>query len=102
MASYHINIQDNDLLKVDFGDPAQNDRIVKDADEQLLKLIEDGMITGGELIRISGPASLPVAMVIAHRLTHLYQAVACYDPKMKKYVVAIAHGNKYHLGELLD
>lgn len=102
MSSYKIHIEGNDLLRVEFGEPAQNDRIVKEADEQLLSFIESGLISGGELIRINGPASLPVAMVIAHRLTHLYQAIACYDPKLKKYVVSIVHGDKYHLGELLE
>jgi len=102
MVSYNIDIKDNNLLVVDFGEPAQNDRIVKDADKRLRDLIEKGAVSGGEIIRINGPASLPVAMVLAHRLNHLYQAVACYDPKIKKYVVSITHGEKYRIGDLLD
>jgi CRISPR-associated protein Csx3 len=102
MASYTIRLEQGNLLKVDFGEPAQNDRIVRDAGQRLDELIESGEIAGGELIRINGPASIPVAMVLAHRLSHLYQAVACYDPKLSRYVVAIAHGDQYHIGDLVD
>jgi CRISPR-associated protein Csx3 len=59
-------------------------------------------LAGGEVIRVNGPASLPVAMVLAHKLAHLYQAVACFDPKLGKYVVAIAHGDKYAVGDLVE
>jgi CRISPR-associated protein Csx3 len=90
------------LLKDDLGEFGQNDRIVRDAGQRLDELIESGEIAGGELIRINGPASIPVAMVLAHRLSHLYQAVACYDPKLSRYVVAIAHGDQYHIGDLVD
>ncbi len=41
-------------------------------------------------------------MVFAHKFGHLYQAVACYDPKLAKYVVTIAHGDKYTVGGLID
>ena len=101
MATYNVNFVE-DILKIGFGDPAQNDVIVKDVEKRLSEMIESGEIAGGELIRINGPASLPVAMVIAHKLAHLYQAVACFDPKMSKYVVSIAHGNKYAIGDLVD
>jgi hypothetical protein len=30
------------------------------------------------------------------------QAVAVYDPKLSKYVVSIAHGCKYRVGDLVD
>lgn len=102
MASYTIRLEKGNLLKVDFGEPAQNDRIVRDAEKRLEEMIESGEIAGGELIRINGPASVPVAMVLAHRLNHLYEAVACYDPKLLRYVVAITHGDKYHIGDLID
>lgn len=102
MAAYNITLDAHNTLKIGFGDPAQNDRIVKDAASRLDDLIQEGRLTGGELIRINGPASLPVAMVLAHGLCHLYQAVACYDPKLAKYVVATAHGDKYRIGDLID
>ena len=102
MVAYSITLEKENTLRVNFGDPAQNDQIVKDAAQCLDNLVKNGQITGGEIIRINGPASMPVAMVLAHGLSHLYQAVACYDPKLSKYVVAIAHGNKYGVGDLID
>jgi len=101
MTAYNIALTDG-VLKVGFGSPAQNDQIVKDAEAGIDALVNSGELGGGEVIRVNGPASLPVAMVLAHKLAHLYQAVACFDPKLSKYVVAIAHGDKYAVGDLID
>jgi len=57
---------------------------------------------GGKLIKINGPASLPVAMAIAHAIAHLYEVVGVFDPKLGKYVVAVSHGNEYRPGDLID
>ncbi|MEA1981373.1 MAG: CRISPR-associated protein Csx3 [candidate division Zixibacteria bacterium] len=65
-------------------------------------MVESGELSGGPLIKINGPASLPVGMVLAHALGHLYGAVACFDPKLSKYVVAVAHGGNYQVGDLVD
>ncbi len=99
------------LFKVGFGDPAQNDQIVRDAESRMTEVLaetaekpEDGDAVparNGELALVNGPASLPVAMVLAHKLGHLFGAVACFDPKLGKYVVSIAHGGKYAIGELV-
>lgn len=101
MSAYHITFE-NGVLVIGFGDPAQNDEILRAAVARLKTLTEDGTLAGGEIVRINGPASLPVAMAIAHSLAHLYQAVACYDPKLSRYVVAISHGDKYHVGDLVS
>ena len=102
MTTYTIKVEKGNTLKIGFGQPAQNDQIVKDAAECLDDLIRRGQIAGGEVIRVNGPATMPVAMVLAHGVGHLYQAVTCYDPKLSKYVVVIAHGDKYKIGDLLD
>lgn len=102
MTTYNINLETDNLLMISFGESAQNDQIVKDAEKRLDEMIKTGQLKGGELMRINGPASLPVAMVIAHGLSHLYQALACYDPKLAKYVIAVAHGDKYRIGDLID
>jgi CRISPR-associated protein Csx3 len=81
MTTYHINIED-DVLKVGFGEPANNDRIVQDAAARLDELIETGQLSGGALLKINGPASVPVSYVIAHKVSHLYGAIAVFDPKM--------------------
>ena len=101
MATYNISLSEG-TLQIGFGTPAQNDEIVKDAEARLDELVLNGILAGGEMIRINGPASLPVAMVLAHKLAHLYGTVACFDPKLSKYVVAIAHGGKFAVGDLID
>lgn len=86
-----------DLFKIGFGTPAQNDQIVRDAQVALEAIGE----VGGQLALVNGPASLPVAVVVAHHLLHRYAAVGIFDPKMAGYVVASSHGSDYALGDLI-
>ena len=90
-----------DILTVKFGAESQNDRKVIDCKAQLDQMIESGELMGGGIMKVNGPASLPVAMVIAHALGHIFEAVACYDPKPNHYVVVIAHGGKYAVGDMI-
>ncbi len=86
-----------DLLRLAFGEQAQNDRIVVDAAAALESLA----LKGGDLCLLNGPASLPVACAIAHGIGHLYKGVGVFDPKMTGYVLAIAHGGEYALGQVI-
>ena len=99
---YRLELEQG-VLRVGFGHPvAHNDKIVRYVSAQLDDMVASRKIAGGDLIRINGPASLPVCMAIAHKLAHLYEAVAWYDPKMAKYVVAITHSPDYAVGDLVD
>lgn len=84
-------------VKIGFGEPADNTQIVPDAIAALSAL----RLQGGRGISFNGPASLPVAMALAHAVAHLYGYVACYDPKLHGYVVAISHDPMIRPGQLL-
>jgi CRISPR-associated protein Csx3 len=101
MTTYKIELKD-DILRISFGEPAQNDQIVKDAAARLEEMVTSGELPGGSLIKINGPVSIPVAFVIAHKVAHLYSAVGIYDPKLTKYVISITHNPEYKLGDLID
>ena len=118
MATYNISTssvvavgQSATLFRVGFGEPAQNDAIVRETDSRLTAIFdEDGSIgtdselsirTAGSLALINGPASLPVALVIGHALGHRYGAIGVFDPKMSAYVVAVAHGGEFKVGDLI-
>lgn len=88
----------NVTLKIGFGQPAQNDQIVKDAVAGIQAL----NLEGGKVIKLNGPASLPVAIAIAHEVAHIYGAVAAFDPKLGKYVVAVSHDPDFGVGDLID
>jgi CRISPR-associated protein Csx3 len=96
-----IPCEREDKMTIAFGSPAQNDAIVQSAAAQLLALRQAGKF-GGALLRINGPASLPVAITISHIVAHLYGAIAVFDPKVGKYVVCITHDPKYNLGDWLE
>ncbi|MCK6463104.1 MAG: CRISPR-associated protein Csx3 [Candidatus Pacebacteria bacterium] len=99
---FKINLENGSLLRVGFGEPAQNDQIVKDAVERLGEMVAANELAGGPILKINGPASLPVAIAIAHAVGHLYEVIGVFDPKLGKYVVAVSHGNKYQPGDLVD
>lgn len=103
------------LFRVGFGDPAQNDAIVQDADARFKEIFSetekpediDGAMKparNGELALVNGPASVCAALVIGHNIAHRFGAVAGFDPKIpgdKKYVICITHTPKYKLGDLV-
>lgn len=93
MTTYRIQaeaVANGVLLRLAFGEPAQNDQIVRDAVESLESLA----LTGGKTVYLNGPASLPVAVAIAHGVAHKFGEVAVYDPKLGGYVVAVSHGGR--------
>ncbi|MDF5730254.1 MAG: CRISPR-associated protein Csx3 [Rhizonema sp. PD38] len=101
MTTYLMELED-EILRVNFGEPAQNDLIVKDAATRLEEMAKSGELVGGQLLKINGPISIPVAFVLAHKVGHLYGAIALFDPKLGKYVISITHNPEYKLGELID
>ncbi|TSC95523.1 MAG: hypothetical protein Athens101410_477 [Parcubacteria group bacterium Athens1014_10] len=94
--------KEGEVLRIGFGEPAQNDQIVKDVVARLDEMVSAGEMTGGKVIKINGPASLPVAIAVAHAVGHLYETVVVFDPKLGKYVVSVSHGNEYQPGDLID
>jgi CRISPR-associated protein Csx3 len=101
VTTYKIELQAG-ILRIKFGEPAQNDQIVKDASARLEEMADSGELTGGQLLKINGPVSIPVAFVLAHKLAHIYSAIGFYDPKLAKYVICITHNPAYKLGDLID
>ena len=87
------------LLRVGFGEPAQNDEIVREVEVRLNELKGEGL--GGQVALINGPASLPVAVVIGHHLAHQFGAVGVFDPKMAEYVISASHGSNWKVGDVI-
>lgn len=101
MKSYSV-IRTNNVLNLSFGDPAQNDQIVKDVVARLNEMDKSGELSGGGVILLNGPASLPVAVAIAHAVAHRFAAVAVFDPKLNGYVVSVTHDPAYKLGSIIS
>jgi CRISPR-associated protein Csx3 len=92
-----VDADDVALLEMSFGTPAQNDKIVPDAVAAVAAL----RLKGGKGVKFNGAASLPVAMALAHAVAHLYGWVACFDPKLGRYVVVISHDPGFKPCDLL-
>ena len=80
-----------------FGEPAGNDVLVGEA----IRAVQELQLKGGRGILFNGPASLPVAMALAHAVAHLYQFVGWFDPKLARFVVVISHAVDVRPGDLL-
>lgn len=100
--TYIITRDHDGILRVGFDEPGDNDQIIRDAVERLDVMAAAGELSGGGLLKIHGPASLPVSIVLGHRLSHLFKAIAYFDPKLNQYVVVITHGSDYTVGDLID
>ena len=85
-------------LKVGFIREASNDKLVRDAKERLASL----GLKGGALVTIDGPCSLPIAYTISHAVSHQFGAVAVWDPKLGKFVIAVSHRPDLTIGTLID
>lgn len=100
MTTYNISFNpENSVLSIGFGEPAQNDQIVKDAITGV-KAVKDQL--HGHVLKVNGAASLPVGFALASEVAHVVKAVAVFDPKLQKYVVAISHDPAYVIGDLID
>ncbi|MFH1235937.1 MAG: CRISPR-associated protein Csx3 [Parcubacteria group bacterium] len=89
------------LFRVGFRNPAQNDQIVRDVESRMKELLPAEGEMGGALALVNGPASLPVAVVLAHHLLHRFSTVAVMDPKIAAYVVVSSHGGNYAVGDAI-
>ena len=101
MNSYRITRTGN-ILKLAFGEPASNSKIVVDVVRRLDEMENEGEISGGGVILLNGPASLPAAVAIAHAVAHRFTAVGVFDPKLNGYVVYVTHDPAYELGSIIS
>ncbi|MEB3217903.1 MAG: CRISPR-associated protein Csx3 [Nostocales cyanobacterium 94392] len=107
MSTYYIKL-DGDVLQVGFGGTlATGDKIVKDVVIRLDEMIISGEISGGELIKINGRASVLVSQVLGYKLGKIYDAIAFFDPKqgekgLDRYVITVSNNCKYQIGDILD
>ncbi|MBE9241204.1 hypothetical protein [Synechocystis salina] len=108
MSSYHLRLE-GDILYGAFNraEPTSGDRLVVDAAQAVDEMIQQGVLVGGNLLKIEGPQSVAVAYTLAHLLAPLYGAIAVMDPKAcrrgyKVYIVAISRVKEYPLGSLIE
>ena len=91
-------IADFQQVSISFGTPATNQEIVIDAALGFRAIAKQ---LHGTVVAINGAASLIAALAIAHEVAHITKAVAAFDPKLGKYVVAISHDSSYKVGSVL-
>lgn len=99
MSTFNVSVDDSGILQVGFGEPADNQQIVKDCAAGCQAVSNQIM---GKLLRVNGRASLQAAMVISHAFGHIVPAIAVFDPKMGKFVIVVSHSPDFALGQLVD
>lgn len=94
-----VDISDGVItVQLRFGEPATNDRIVKDAIEAMAEL----KLEGGRGIKLNGPCSVPAAIAIGHAVAHMFGFVAFFDPKLERFVVCVSHDPGVRPGDLIS
>jgi CRISPR-associated protein Csx3 len=86
------------ILSIGFGEPATNCEIVPEAIAKL-RSIEDQL--RGEVVKINGAASVPVAIAIGAQLKNICKAIAVFDPKLQGYVVSVSFSPDLKIGDLI-
>lgn len=103
MSTFLITLKSDTLhISPNSDQPATTNRLVQDAIVRLEAMIEQGQLPGGPLLKVNGPAPLPVGFAIAHKLAPHYRTVAAFDPKVNGYIVVIAQDAAYTCGELIQ
>jgi len=89
-------------LKIGFNPdkPSTNVDLVQDAAAVIAGLSDQ--IAGTPCLKINGPASLPVAFVLAHALCHIVGSIAVFDPKLGKHIVTVSHNPDFTIGATVD
>ena len=103
MKHYKLSVaNEGDFAKLTIGflEPASNDAIVAEL-EVSASLSSARTAVTGKVTLVNGPASLPVACVLAHALSHVTKAIGVFDPKLAGYVIAVSHDPAYKVGSLL-
>ena len=85
----------------DNADPQTNAEMVPDVESRLAALANAGGLSG-KMLLVNGAASVPLSFVIAHKVAHLFGAVAVFDPKLSGFVIAISHDPEFKLGEVFN
>lgn len=104
MAQYYVaqissEVDGVTTVAIGFGPDAADNTLAVPA---ALEAVAGLGLAGGRGVRFNGPASLPVAMALAHAVAHKFGFVACFDPKLSGYVVAISHDPAVRVGELIQ
>jgi CRISPR-associated protein Csx3 len=99
LAAYTLSVSHNVLTITAHPHIQANPEIVQTLVQQLTTLA--GELKGGELLKINGKHSVPMAYVLSHHLGHLYGAIALYDPHSNAYIVTISHHPHYPVGRLI-
>ena len=100
---YNVSaVKDGNTTKatIGFGEPSTNGEMLQELASRESELKAE--LGNGKLLVINGPASLPIAMFLAHMVGHSFGAVACFDPKLSGYVVAISHDPDYAIGDVIQ
>lgn len=92
---------EGDVLKLSFGVPASNVEIVRDVISEIERLTASGEMVPDKLIKLNGPAPLPVAVAITNGLSNSFEVIAVFDPKLNGYVVAISRNSEHEVGSIL-
>jgi CRISPR-associated protein Csx3 len=99
--TYRVEVEDQSggvvTLKLAFGEPAENPRIVIDAIDAVSAL----NLEGGKGVKLDGPCTVPVAVAIGHAVGHLFGFVAFLDPKLNQFVVCVSHDPNVRPGDLI-
>ncbi len=104
MSSYLISVAADGTLdaRINESVSAKGDRLLLDAKQQWINLINSQQLPKDEIIKVNGRASLLVSCFLGHELCHLYKAIAAFDPRDNSYTIVKSDSPDYTIGDLVE
>lgn len=98
MLEPEISFSTFQVIKIGFGEPTTNANIVSEVASTAPEIAAK---CHGKVVLFNGPASLPVALCLAHTFAHVTRSVGVYDPKIAGYIICISHDPAYSVGAVI-
>ncbi len=92
-----------DTLEIGYCNSTPSHDAVTYATNRIADMIATKLLPGGEIIKIKGPMPTFLATMLTYKLAPFYGAIACFDSKTEKYIVAAARERSpYSIGDIIE
>ena len=98
-SSAYNMVLDGDVLNIGFGESPTDIEVVLAAQELINDLRGEAQ---GKHLKLNGPASLSVAVMIGHAFGNTNQTIAVFLPKLQQYIVVVSFVKSIPVGTLID
>ncbi len=96
-------ILEGDTLEIGYCSSISSHDAATYVTKRIADMLATKLLPGGEIIKVKGPMPTFIATILTYKLAPFYGAIACFDFKTKKYIVAAAREmSAYSVGDIVE